>query len=119
MHSVRDALTAEGVAVIDLLNVYGSSRVTCEEVASAVIDALDTGLVSACVSMDLSGNGVQIIANKSPVVRAAACATPLMARLAATRESVNVCCVSTALPQQRIIKISLAFARAVASLDAP
>lgn len=63
--------------------------------ADRAIRALQAGLVDCCILVDVSGNGLQIHANKSPAVRAASCATVDTARAAVNDYRANMCNVAS------------------------
>jgi len=92
MPEIAKHLRAQGHTVVDC-GTNGPESVDYPDFAQRVSDAILRGEARYGVLLCGTGIGMSIAANRNPGIRAAACATPDMARLAREHNDANIICL--------------------------
>ncbi len=90
--AIMEHLQASGRQVLDC-GACGPESVDYPDFADAAAKAILEGRASCAILLCGTGIGMSIAANRHPGIRAAACATPDMARLSREHNDANVLCL--------------------------
>lgn len=108
-HAVLEALADYNCKLFDLGVFSRDEEYSYVELVTRVAETLQRRECDICIGLSLSGNGLQIDANKFDNIRAAPCASVVEAQEAASSVDANMLDIYSGLPEEYVVEIAKSF----------